>query len=373
MKILYISHSHPPDNQPMESIGGMQNVSVQMLTTLKSRPDVEIETILQKTSWKGIGLKTFFFLVSLLWRIPSEVKKFKPDVVLFSSMVTAGAIPFLPVKPKVPCVTINHGQDVTLPFSIYQFYLPTVFRNLQGVISVSSATRDACIERGMDPAIGVALPNGFLNNVAEKSADDKAKARKKIEEKFDVDLSSSFLLLTVGRQVKRKGHQWFIENVLDRIESDVLLLMIGEGPESEAIKQSLEVSKNSSKVILAGRQPDEMLEAAYAAADLFVMPNIPVEGDMEGFGIVLLEANSSEVPAVASNLEGIKDVIEQGVNGYRVQPENANEFALKIDEVLKYELPELSKSSKKFVLEKFSWDYVISQYLNFLEDVKNRS
>lgn len=373
MKILYISHSHPPDKQPMESIGGMQKVSVQMLTTLKSRPDVEVRTILQKTSWKGIGLKTFFFLVSLLWRIPSEVKNFKPDVVLFSSMVTAGAIPFLPVKPSVPCVTINHGQDVTLPFSIYQHYLPTVFNHLQGVISVSSATRQACINRGMDPDIGVTLPNGFLNNVAEKSAEDKIAAQKKIEQKFSVDLSNSFLLLTVGRQVKRKGHQWFIENVLDRIESNVVLLLVGEGPESEAIKHSLEGSQNSNKVILAGRQPDEILEAAYVAADLFVMPNIPVEGDMEGFGIVLLEANSSGVPAIASNLEGIKDVIEQGVNGYRVQPENADEFALKIDEVLIHELPELSKSSKKFVLEKFNWDYVISQYLDFLDNVKNRS
>jgi phosphatidyl-myo-inositol dimannoside synthase len=61
-----------------------------------------------------------------------------------------------------------------------------------------------------------------------------------------------------------------------------------------------------------------MLNTCYAAADLFVMPNIPVEGDMEGFGIVLLEANRAGVPAVASDLEGIRDVIEPGENGYRV-------------------------------------------------------
>lgn len=370
MKILYISHSHPPDDQPMESIGGMQNVSVQMMKTLQNRPDVELKTILQKTSWKGIGVKTFFFLITLLWRIPRESKKFKPDVILFSSMVTAGVLPFLIKKPEAPCVTINHGQDVTLPFKLYQSYLPVVFKKLQGVISVSSATRDACIERGMNPEIGVTLPNGFEFRSSGTMLDKKV-ARKLMEKRFSIDLSHNYLLLTVGRQVKRKGHQWFIEHVLDKVKSNVVMLMIGEGPESEAILNAKENSLKKERIVIAGRQPEKILEAAYAAADLFVMPNIPVKGDMEGFGIVLLEANSAEVPAVAANLEGIKDVIEQGVNGYRVPSKNAREFAAKIDEVLRDELKTLSKSSRKFVSEKFSWDFVISQYLDFLERVKS--
>lgn len=371
MKILYISHSHPPDEQPLESIGGMQNVSMQMMKTLQIRPDVELKTILQKTSWKGIGFKTFFFLVTLLWKIPRETKKFKPDVILFSSMVTAGVLPFLMRKPNAACVTINHGQDVTLPFKLYQLYLPTVFKNLQGVISVSSATRQACIERGMDPGIGVALPNGFLFSSSENLLDKQA-TRGLMEKRFSIDLSDSYLLLTVGRQVKRKGHQWFLEHVLDKIQSNVILLMIGEGPESEAIFDAKEKSNKKDRVIIAGRQPDHILEAAYAAADLFIMPNIPVEGDMEGFGIVLLEANSAEVPAVAANLEGIKDVIQQGVNGYRVPSKNSGKFAAKVDQVLRNELQTLSKSSRKFVAEKFSWDFVISQYLDFLDKVKSR-
>ncbi|REL33230.1 glycosyltransferase family 4 protein [Rhodohalobacter sp. SW132] len=362
---------HPPDGDPMESIGGMQNVSIQLMNTLMEREDVELETILLKTSWRGIGLKTFFFLVSLLWKIPGVSKKFKPDVILFSSMVTAGVLPFMLKKPEAPCVTINHGQDVTLPILPYQIYLPQVFKKLQGVISVSSATRHECIKRGMDPAIGVVLPNGFIK---ESSGDeiDRTTARQKIEQEFGVDLTDRFLLLNVGRQVKRKGHQWFIENVLDKIKSDVILLLIGEGPETAEILKAKELSRHNAKIVVAGRQPDEILNAAYAAADLFVMPNIPVEGDMEGFGIVLLEANSSGVPAVASNLEGIKDVIEQGVNGYRVPAEDHDQFALKIDKVLNDELSALSERSKQYVTEKFSWDFVISKYLDFLDSVRKR-
>ena len=367
MKILYISHLHPPEGQPLESIGGMQNVSLQLIKTLNKRDDVELQTILQKTSWKGIGLKTFIFLLSLLWKIPARVKIFKPDVILFSSMVTASVVPLLTKKLNVPYVTINHGQDVTLPVKLYQRYLPYVFSRLQGVISVSSATRQACIERGMNPDIGVALPNGFESSSEKKT--DYDTACRKLEETFGIDLSNQYLLISVGRQVKRKGHLWFIENVVDKIESNSIVLLIGDGPETEAINKATKNLISKNKIIVAGRQPDEILEAAYTAADLFVMPNIPVEGDMEGFGIVLLEANSSGVPAVASNLEGIKDVIKQGVNGYRVQPKEAQQFAEKIDHVLQNELQKLSKSSLRYVTKKFSWDFVITQYLDFLDNV----
>lgn len=372
MKILYISHTHPPEGQPLENIGGMQNVSMQLMKTIQNRKDAEMVTIIQQTSWKNIELKTFFFLLSLLWRLPRALRKHKPDVVLFSSMVTASVLPLLPGKPAVPCVTINHGQDVTLPVAIYQKFLPTVFKHLQGVISVSSATREACIERGMDPAKGVALPNGFESENIDHYP-DKKEAREYISHIFDVDLDDSFLLLTVGRQVKRKGHQWFIENVMDRINCKVKLVLIGDGPETGSVLQARDAAFRSGDIIVAGRQPQEVLNAAYAASDLFVMPNIPVEGDMEGFGIVLLEANSAGTPAVAADIEGIRDVIKDGINGYKVPAENAVKFAEVIDSTLMNELETISKSSRRYVLEKFSWDSVASQYLNFLQEVIKRN
>lgn len=366
MRILYISHLHPPANQPLKNIGGMQSVSMQLVDAMQRRQDIRVEEIILNSSWSFIGLKTFFFLVTLLWKIPARVRCFKPDVILFSSMVTSSVLPFMIKKPIVPCVTINHGQDVTLPVAPYQWYLGSVFKNLQGVISVSAATREACIERGMAQAKGVALPNGFDADIV-KFLPRKSDARKILEEQFKIDLSSTRLLLTVGRQVKRKGHQWFIEQVLCNINSDVTYLMIGDGPENEIIRKAREQSPRKDHIIVAGRQPDEILNAAYAAADLFVMPNLPVKGDMEGFGIVLLEANRAGVPAVAADLEGIKDVIEQGVNGYRVPHGEAGLFAGKIDEVLTNELESLSDSAKKYVNDNFSWDSVADKYITYLK------
>lgn len=372
MKILYISHLHPPEGQPLKSIGGMQNVSMQLIDTISRRDDIELETIVMEASWRFIHFKAFLFLISLIWKVPAAAKKFNPDVILFSSMVTAGTLPFMVNRPNVPFVTINHGQDVTLPFFLYQWYLPSVFKRLDGVISVSSATREACIKRGMDPEKGVALPNGFDMSVVEELP-EKEKARRLVEKEFNLHLNGKKLLLSVGRQVKRKGHEWFVDEVFDKIESDVVYIILGDGPRHENIHQARENSDEKEKIIIVGKQPDEILNACYAAADLFIMPNIPVEGDMEGFGIVLLEANRAGVPAIASDLEGIKDVIEHGVNGYKIPHTESDLFARKIDYVLKKELDDLSKKSKEHVQKHYSWDTVVDQYISFLKRVTNNA
>ena len=346
----------------------MQNVSMQLVDAIQRRDDVEIETIIMRASWKYIGVKTFFFLVTLLWKIPQRVRESQPDVILFSSMVTAAVLPAMIKRPPVPCITINHGQDVTLPVRPYQWYLPKVFKRLDGVISVSSATREACIDRGMDPDKGVALPNGFDSKTLKKIP-SKQEAAKKIEKEFNLNLNGKKLLLSVGRQVKRKGHEWFISEVFDKIHSDVLYVIVGDGPEHENILNARENSEQKEKIVIVGKQPGAILNACYAAADLFIMPNIPVEGDMEGFGIVLLEANRAKVPAIAADLEGIKDVIDQGINGYRIPHSEPDLFAEKIDYVLKSELDDLSVTSKEYVNENFNWDTVVGRYISFLKRI----
>lgn len=346
----------------------MQRVSMQLVSELQTLDDVEIKTIIQHAPWKGIEVRTVFFLLNLALKLPGIVKDFKPDVILFSSMVTASLAKLTRKRVHVPMVTINHGQDVKMPIGIYQRFVPKIFEALDGVISVSRATREECIKRGMDPEKGVALPNGFDMSDFKESP-NKTAARTAIEKTFKLDLSNKKLLLTVGRQVKRKGHSWFIAEVLGKIQSDVVYLVIGDGPEHQDLIQQVEASPLKEKIILAGKQPDKILKQAYSAADLFIMPNIPVPGDMEGFGIVMLEANLAGTPAVAADLEGIKDVIEDGMNGYKVDVKDSEGFAATVDKVISTELESLSRKAREYVLENFSWNHVAQQYISYLSKI----
>ena len=73
-----------------------------------------------------------------------------------------------------------------------------------------------------------------------KDIPNKLDSRKELEHLFNIDLQNKSLLLTVGRQVKRKGHEWFITEVFPKINSDVVYIAIGEGPEHSRL---IEVQK----------------------------------------------------------------------------------------------------------------------------------
>lgn len=368
MKILYISHSHPPRHALLENIGGMQRVSMQLVNELQNRNDVQLYSIVLETAWERHGPRTLLFLLKLLVDIPVKVKKLKPDVVLFSSMVTASLSFFLRNLIPVPMVTINHGQDVTLPVPLYQRFLPKVFRSLDGVISVSGATRDASIQRGLEPGKGVALPNGYP---ARESvyAIPREDARRYLSQHFNIDFQDRKVLVSVGRQVKRKGHYWFIDKVLPKINTEIVYILMGDGPEHENIKEIVDERHFDFKVKLLGKQSDKVLHNLYAAADLFIMPNINIPGDMEGFGIVLLEANMHGVPFIASRMEGITDVLSEGVNGYGISGGDYNAFAGKIDQLLSRDLKEISMTCRAYVKNKYDWKVVAGQYMSYLNRV----
>ncbi len=370
MKILYISHLHPPKNAPLKSIGGMQRVSMQLVEELKKNPAVSIKTIIQHAPWKGIELRTSVFLAKLARKLPRIVDDFQPDVILFSSMVTASLAKLTRNRIDVPMVTINHGQDVKMPIGIYQKFVPSVFEALDGVISVSRATREECIKRGMHPDKGIALPNGF--DVAHlKETPEKEASRRELEQLFEINLKDKSLLITVGRQVKRKGHEWFITEVMPKINSDIIYLAIGEGPEHERLLNIHSNLEYKNQIHFVGKQPDDVLQKTYAAADVFIMPNIPVEGDMEGFGIVLLEANLASTPAVAADLEGIKDVVADGENGFKVPVRDSDTFASRIDELLSGDYAAYSERSRNYVMQNFAWDKVAERYISYLSKVVN--
>ncbi len=368
LRVLYISHLHPQKNAVLENMGGMQRVSMQLVDELSRHPNVELRPITLETSWKYAGINTTWFLFRLIGELPAIIRSWKPDVVLFSSMVTASLSIVLKKMVDVPLVTVNHGQDVTMPVAVYQALVPRIFNSLDGVVSVSGATRQVCIDRGMDPGKGTVIPNGFVEDRIGEVI-KKNDARKRLENLVDLNFSNLPILLTVGRMVRRKGHVWFIREVLPKINHSFHYIVIGDGPERPKVVEAVNKSESSTYIHLLGRQPDGVLKAAYAAADIFVMPNIPVPGDMEGFGIVLLEANLAGTATVASDLEGIRDVVCNGENGYRVPPEKPELFAEKIDNMLTLDSYDIGERARAYVEAKFNWKSVIQQYVDYLNRI----
>ena len=141
-------------------------------------------------------------------------------------------------------------------------------------------------------------------------------------------------------------------------------MVIGDGEQRKAIEQALHRLALGDRVHLLGRVDDATLHLAYAACDLFVMPNIIVNGNVEGFGIVALEASAYGLPVIAADLEGIKDVVTEGRNGYRVPWNDSAAYRSVICKCLSDRpvLEALRAGAASYALD-FTWERIAERYL----------
>jgi phosphatidylinositol alpha-1,6-mannosyltransferase len=217
------------------------------------------------------------------------------------------------------------------------------------------------------------VPNGID---AGRFADLPPRAEARAEVEATISLPAGALLLVgVGRQVRRKGTAWFVQQVMPRLPDDVHLAIAGEGPEEEAIQQAAASSDVHARVHLLGRVTEQELRSLLVGGDLFIMPNVPVAGDMEGFGVVMLEAGLAGMATVGADLEGIRDVITEGVNGHLIAPMDAGAFAgciRRFDED-RNALLTLSASARSHVVSTFTWPPVADRYVGVLERLVSES
>jgi phosphatidylinositol alpha-1,6-mannosyltransferase len=354
----------------------MQRVATGLHAALAARDDVRLSSAVLETSWKATPYRMPGYLAGLLRSIPRTVEREGIEVVLFSSMVTASlsvALRRRLQRQGALLAAIPVGRDVTLPTPGYHWLVRRVFQSLDAVFPISQATAQECLARGLDPARLKVIPCGVDTHSFTPPA-DRAAARaellRALGESPDGPLAGRLLLVSVGRHQERKGFQWFVDQVVPRLPADVLYLVTGEGPMTPRIVEAIERNGVQDRVRLLGKVPEEMLRTLYRGGDLFVMPNIPVPGDIEGFGVVMLEAGMCGLPVLGSALEGIADVVQEGENGHLVPSRDAAAFACAIR---RYHgnpaaLAAASQSAAAFTARHFSWAGVAGEFVQSLRE-----
>ena len=165
--------------------------------------------------------------------------------------------------------------------------------------------------------------------------------------------------LFVGRIVARKGARWFAEQVLPKLPPDIELHVVGK-PWDEEETAALGALP---RVRLLGYQSDARLAAIKANACAWVMPNIPIDNDadVEGFGLVALEAAASGVPLIASRLEGLREAVLHGKTGFLVEPLAADQWARQVMQILAWDRQQRDQHAQlawQTVASEFSWHKV---------------
>ena len=351
MRVVFVTRKHPP------SIGGMQRLSQQLVSQMRRRAQVGAIT------WGGSQKLLPLFLVYAVWRGISLCRH-GVDLVHVGDPVVSPVGWILKRIFRVPVVVTVHGLDVTYPNSIYQWLIPRLLRTLDSVVCISRNTCHACVERGIPAELCVVIPPGVSMPPVHL---ERNTARNWLEETVQRDLKDVTVLLTVGRLVPRKGVAWFAEFVWPRVlraRRDVCYVVVGEGPEEGRVRALMARPDVAEESHMLGSVSDEDLTRVYAAADLFVMANLRTPGDVEGFGLVALEAAAYGVPVLAADLEGIQDAVVSGEMG-RLLPSGDEDVW--VEGVLGMmgdpaSLRRMSLSARSAVQERFTWDRMAESY-----------
>ncbi len=171
-------------------------------------------------------------------------------------------------------------------------------------------------------------------------------------------------ILFVGRLVELKGLAYLIE-AAGRLGGRVpaRIVAIGIGPERDRLEALARARKVD--VDFRNKVPDADLRQAFLTSDVLVLPSIiDARGDTEGLGVVLLDAMSYGIPAIASRVGGIPDIIEDGVSGLLVPPADPQALANAIERVAGD--PALAKrladAGRARLRTHFSWDVITRRW-----------
>jgi len=205
----------------------------------------------------------------------------------------------------------------------------------------------------------IVIPNGInINKFRPTNVDD-------LREKLNL---SGKVILTVGRIEKQKGYHLLLKILPDILKNhDVKLVIVGTGSYLPNLKKMAVKLDISDKVIFTGKVSDNDLLKYYNLADIFAFPTLR----MEGLPLVILEAMACEIPVVASRIGGIPTVIENGRDGFLIEPSNLKELKDKILMLLEDErlAKRIGKNARSKVVKKFSVDKMSDDTIKVYEEV----
>ena len=179
------------------------------------------------------------------------------------------------------------------------------------------------------------------------------------------NLGNSVILLTVGRLQRRKGQDMIIRALplIKHHIPNVFYLIVGSGEEEKYLRDLAATLGVAENVVFVGSIGDDERAAYYAACDVFVMPNREIDADIEGFGIVFLEAGAAGKPVIGGLSGGTADAIQDGITGLRVGGESASAIATAVIDLSidTSRAQSMGRAGRQRVKDAFTWEKIVER------------
>lgn len=316
--------------------------------------------------WKGPRKFKWLGLVWELLRagIPLAIQQ-KVEVVQCARPFPEGLAGYVIAKLLLKKLVINsHGDDIVIiqNYIVERFLMKLSIRFAHLNLANSTFTESLIKQFGGEGIKTAVINPGFDPRSLQIEAPEKVSRLREC-------LTGSPIILTVGRLQSRKGQDNVIRALPKVIEYFPKLKYAIIGPEaSPGLENKLcNLAKQfnvSQHVVMAGEIDNKELSIYYKACDLFIMPNrLESLGDIEGFGIVFLEAGFLGKPVIGGNSGGVPDAVLHRKTGLLVDGTSVEEIAQSIIKILsdKQLARKMGEQGREFALSK-THEKVFEQY-----------
>lgn len=378
MDILVVTWNYPPRR------GGIENLIGNLCRELRKKHSVKVVTTYSRVSsfsevdvFRAPLPGLFSFALYALWRGTILLARNSGITVVFGGSVLAAPLVLLLARVFGRRAVVQaHGLDIIYRSFFYRQICVRWLQHCDYVVANSGYTAGLAQARGVPQERLAIIPPGVDLAHFTASADVDA-----IKRSFDV--AGRRIILFVGRLARRKGVKEFIENSLVQIAREipeVCFLVVGDHPaaslvHSENIVSEIEAAitklKITEHVRLLGSLSDGDVTKLYQISDVIVLPVLDVEDDVEGFGIVALEAAASGKPVVATRVGGIPDAVENDKSGILVAAGDYTGLSRAITALLRDGLfrAALGEFGRCRVREKFSWLGLSRSYEKLMSEI----
>jgi phosphatidylinositol alpha-1,6-mannosyltransferase len=272
-----------------------------------------------------IRIHTSWLFLPLLFRLPGILKRGRYTHVLYAQWQGVLSESFVPRRTRThKALCLVHGRETLRSVfgPLHGFFCRLAFRRVDAGIPNSRAVL-ALTRRAGRPPCPLHLVHPAVDPDRFRPA-DPAHAR---TVRAELGFTGDPLILGMARMVKRKNMEGVLRAfpAVLRHHPDARLVLAGDGPERGRLRQLAAELGCAARVSLPGIIRHEPFIRAhgisiYSIADVFAMPCLGSARDVEGFGIVYLEAGACEVPVIGSRVGGIPDAVVEGVTGLLVDP-----------------------------------------------------
>lgn len=258
-------------------------------------------------------------------------------------------------KMRIPYVVYMHGEETCFASQSRQLKWmgQKILRGADQIIANSENTSRLIDEFWGIPSHKVTILNPGVDCRSFQPHEADAEVR------HQLGWNERPVVLTVGRLQKRKGQATLIQALPELLKRhpNLLYCIVGDGDEREALVKLVEQLDLTANVQFRHDCSDEQLVQCYQQCDLFVLPNREINGDIEGFGMVLLEAQACGKPVIAGNSGGTAETMLPGTTGQLVDCQTEEGLVEVIGPMLHdpVRLKLMGSEARQWVSGKFDW------------------